>query len=202
MRSESNVWRWVNGTMAMLRLCVGCILLCLAIDGHYLAGMFGVMECYGATLAILNTCCAKAGDLSLRGVTVAVLYLIGVVAVPGGSGVSWFPLLILQGCFVALRLVSQTYLSKSYSMGVPTWHVLVDRGPFAIVRHPLAVGAIGARLCLMAGNMNWANIASSICYTTAVVATVALEESYLIKKAAEYREYCGRVRWRLVPGVY
>jgi protein-S-isoprenylcysteine O-methyltransferase Ste14 len=81
-------------------------------------------------------------------------------------------------------------------------HKVIDTGPYAIVRHPLYLGAL-----LMSGGIPlalgsyWALVSSAFGALVLVVRTV-LEDRTLQEELQGYKEYAGRVRYRLIPGVW
>jgi protein-S-isoprenylcysteine O-methyltransferase Ste14 len=79
---------------------------------------------------------------------------------------------------------------------------VIDTGPYAIVRHPLYLGGVilftGIPLAL--GSF-WALIPTAVGTLVLVVRTV-LEDRTLQEELEGYKEYAGRVRYRLIPGVW
>ena len=77
-----------------------------------------------------------------------------------------------------------------------------DTGPYAIVRHPFYLTAFfmygGMPLAL---GSYWALIPAGLAALVLVVRT-ALEDRMLQKELEGYEEYAGRVRYRLVPGIW
>jgi protein-S-isoprenylcysteine O-methyltransferase Ste14 len=81
-------------------------------------------------------------------------------------------------------------------------HRLVDRGPYAVVRHPgyagMAILAIGGALLL--GSL--VALVPALLFTALVLRRVGFEDAFLRANLEGYREYAERVRFRLVPGVW
>lgn len=81
-------------------------------------------------------------------------------------------------------------------------HVVVDRGPYAWVRHPgyacWLVGMPGSGLLLG----SWLAAALFIFPMALLLRRTAIEDRYLHEHLPGYRDYAARVRWRLVPWVY
>jgi protein-S-isoprenylcysteine O-methyltransferase Ste14 len=79
---------------------------------------------------------------------------------------------------------------------------VIDTGPYAVVRHPLYATAFflcaGTPLAL---GSYWAFVPAAIGVLTIIVRT-AMEDRMLQDELAGYKEYAGRVRYRLVPGVW
>jgi protein-S-isoprenylcysteine O-methyltransferase Ste14 len=81
-------------------------------------------------------------------------------------------------------------------------HRVVDRGPYAVVRHPGYAAfpflACGTSLVLRSA---WSLLPIALAIVVIVVRT-ALEDRLLRRELDGYAEYAGRVRFRLVPGVW
>lgn len=81
-------------------------------------------------------------------------------------------------------------------------HKVVNTGPYAIVRHPMYLSAVilffGSALAL--GSL-WALIPAAVVALVLVVRT-ALEDRTLQNELDGYKAYAGRVRYRLLPGVW
>jgi protein-S-isoprenylcysteine O-methyltransferase Ste14 len=79
---------------------------------------------------------------------------------------------------------------------------VVDNGPYAIVRHPMYVAAfpffLGTALAL---GSCWALIPAVLASLILIVRT-ALEDRVLHNELPGYKEYAGRVRYRLIPRVW
>lgn len=81
-------------------------------------------------------------------------------------------------------------------------HHAIDRGPYALVRHPGYAGAILAHVVLpVALGCLWGLIAAVIGITLLVLRTT-YEDERLANELEGYREYQQRVGWRLFPGVW
>jgi protein-S-isoprenylcysteine O-methyltransferase Ste14 len=79
---------------------------------------------------------------------------------------------------------------------------VIDTGPYAIVRHPLYTTAVlllgGIPLAL---GSYWALVPFAVVVLVLVLRT-ALEDRMLQHELAGYKEYAGRVRCRLFPGIW
>lgn len=81
-------------------------------------------------------------------------------------------------------------------------HVVVDRGPYAVVRHPMYAGAV----LLMFGLPLWlgstAGVLAAFVPVALLVLRIGVEERFLRGALPGYEAYETRVRWRLVPGLW
>ena len=113
----------------------------------------------------------------------------------------------LAGMIFGLALVFHAMTTNRFFSAVvriqrDRGHHVVDRGPYAIVRHPGYVGMItgipfGA---LVLGS--WMGVALALTYAVLVLRRVVVEDAFLRTNLAGYDGYASRVRYRLVPGVW
>jgi protein-S-isoprenylcysteine O-methyltransferase Ste14 len=81
-------------------------------------------------------------------------------------------------------------------------HRVVSAGPYRFVRHP---GYAGGILMFVASGLalgSWLSLLPSIVAAAALVARTLFEEGVLRRELPGYEEYLGRVRYRLVPGLW
>jgi len=81
-------------------------------------------------------------------------------------------------------------------------HHVVDKGPYSFIRHP---GYAGMMPAIPFGGLamgSWIAVAVGLVYTALILRRVAFEDSFLQKNLEGYKAYAGRVRYRLVPGVW
>jgi protein-S-isoprenylcysteine O-methyltransferase Ste14 len=81
-------------------------------------------------------------------------------------------------------------------------HTVATGGPYQYVRHPGYAGLIifYFAVALALGSL-WTLILNGLASLLLVVRT-ALEDKTLLKELDGYREYAGRVRYRLLPGIW
>jgi protein-S-isoprenylcysteine O-methyltransferase Ste14 len=81
-------------------------------------------------------------------------------------------------------------------------HVVVDRGVYAYVRHPMYCGVV----LVMAGSALWLESYAAATYsalpTLLLAVRILIEERLLRRELPGYEEYTRRVRYRLLPGVW
>ena len=79
---------------------------------------------------------------------------------------------------------------------------VISTGPYALVRHPMYAGGLllvlGTPLAL--GSI-WGLLVIAA-MTPVLLLRLVDEERFLSKNLPGYKEYCARVRWRLIPGVF
>lgn len=103
------------------------------------------------------------------------------------------------GCYA---LVENRFFSGIVRIQSERGHHVVTSGPYRWVRHPGYAGAVctylSTPLLLDAG---WAFIPAVLIVIVLVIRT-ALEDKVLHGELKGYRDYAGRIRYRLVPGVW
>ena len=82
----------------------------------------------------------------------------------------------------------------------PALRGIVGRGPYRLVRHPMAAAfLVIAAGCLTVRWSPWNAVAFGLAALVGVLTLVCEED--LLRKDVRYREYASRVPWWLVPGV-
>ena len=108
---------------------------------------------------------------------------------------------------VALSMWMAYRVFKENSFGAATVEVMKDQkvittGPYAIVRNPMYSSAaaymIGTALAL---GSYW-TLVPAILTVLGLVARLFDEEAFLMHDLAGYAEYCEKVRWHLIPGIF
>jgi len=81
-------------------------------------------------------------------------------------------------------------------------HRVVDQGPYAVIRHPGYLGMlIFAPMAVLALGSWWALIPAGV-YWLLILRRVLVEDQFLRTNLAGYSQYAGRVRNRVIPGVW
>lgn len=102
----------------------------------------------------------------------------------------------------AYALIENRYFSGMVRIQTERGHKVVSGGPYRWVRHP---GYAGALLAYLATpfflDSSWA-LLPAVFLMVALVIRTALEDQTLQEDLDGYRDYAGRVRYRLLPGVW
>ncbi len=106
-----------------------------------------------------------------------------------------------QAVFIWAK-VRNKFFSSVVRIQTERGHVVCDQGPYRFVRHPGYVGGIlyGITTPLLLGSY-WAVIPQAVAVLTLLVRT-ELEDRLLQRELPGYRDYAGKVRFRLIPGVW
>ena len=99
-------------------------------------------------------------------------------------------------------MASNAFFSAYVRIQTERGHAVVSTGPYRWVRHPGYASGLGSTLAtpFVLGSV-WALVPAGLVVVLLVVRT-ALEDRTLRKELPGYAEYSGRVRFRLVPGVW
>lgn len=113
-----------------------------------------------------------------------------------------FALIVLGYSFASWAIIENRFFSSMVRIQMDRKHVVCDSGPYKIVRHP---GYAGNLLALpgiaLALSSAWTLVPGIIAIVITVIRTL-LEDRALQEELPGYKEYAGRVRYRLIPGIY
>jgi protein-S-isoprenylcysteine O-methyltransferase Ste14 len=111
--------------------------------------------------------------------------------------------LILAGTtFSNWAMVVNRFYSSHVRIQEDRGHAVVDRGPYRILRHPGYAGDLVAWIAVpFFFSSMWVAIPSLVVILAYFVRT-ALEDRTLQEELPGYREYTGKVRYRLIPGIW
>jgi len=106
----------------------------------------------------------------------------------------------LQFTGLLWQFAAKVALGRSFGL-LPASRGLVVSGPYRLVRHPIYLGYLISHIGFLLANFSWRNFAVLAVLYVAQVVRLRREESHL-SSSDEYRRYCQRVRWRLLPFVF
>ncbi|MFA7587162.1 MAG: isoprenylcysteine carboxylmethyltransferase family protein [Novosphingobium sp.] len=120
-------------------------------------------------------------------------------------GANPFPQLMIPGIALIVfgnvwQVAAKLVLRRSFGIAPANRGIKIS-GPYRFMRHPMYAGYLLSHIgvmMLMASPLNFALYV--ICWTAQVRRLMA-EEQWLARDPA-YREYMGKVRWRLIPGIF
>lgn len=110
-------------------------------------------------------------------------------------------ILVLLG-YGLIVLVFRENRYASRIVEVEQGQAVISSGPYAVIRHPMYLGAILLYvLSPLALGSYWAMI-PSILIIPVIVARIWNEESVLVRDLKGYQEYMQKTRYRLIPGLW
>lgn len=223
--------RWLKGFTRILMIIgiFGGILFMTAGRINWLAAWILVIAYFGYLLFVMIWGFAKAPQLlEERGQvadnvkswdkTINLFYAILMVAllvVAGLDGGRWgwsqmaisvqvagFLGLTLAGWIIWWTMAENAYLSRWARIQADRGQVVITSGPYRYVRHPMYAAIFLLVTCMALGLGSWWALipASMICGL--FVLRTGLEDRMLQQELPGYRDYCHRVRYRLLPGIW
>jgi protein-S-isoprenylcysteine O-methyltransferase Ste14 len=126
----------------------------------------------------------------------------GLLFRPSGAHPQWGVTagLVLQLLGLALAVTALVVLGRSFGF-VAADRGLVTRGPYAVIRHPVYAAYIVIQTGYLLQSISVRN-AAVLAFATGCNVGRALAEERVLAASADYASYRGRVRWRLVPGLW
>jgi len=103
---------------------------------------------------------------------------------------------------IALALRANAFAVTVVRVQSERKHVVVDRGPYSVVRHPMYAGNPMVTLGLSLWLGSYAAALFAIIPLVLLTLRIVLEERFLRRQLPGYSDYVTRVRYRLVPGVW
>lgn len=107
--------------------------------------------------------------------------------------------------FAGYVLIFFVFKENSYAsriIEVSKEQKVISTGPYAVVRHPMYVGVIIMYLAMpIALGSYWAMIFYAPIIPIIIFRTLN-EEKMLFKDLAGYKDYCKKVKYRLIPGIW
>jgi protein-S-isoprenylcysteine O-methyltransferase Ste14 len=106
---------------------------------------------------------------------------------------------------LGFAVMYRVFRENSYAAATVTVEAgqrVVSTGPYALVRHPMYAGALLLFLGTPLALGSWWGLAVYIPSVAILVARLRDEEQFLLRNLSGYDDYCRRVRFRLVPGLW
>jgi protein-S-isoprenylcysteine O-methyltransferase Ste14 len=122
-----------------------------------------------------------------------------------------FPLVVpvVAGVVMALgyglfswAMVSNPFFSTVVRIQTDRGHTVATGGPYRFVRHPGYAGALALTLATPFLLGSWPALIPSVALVAILVVRTILEDRTLRRELPGYTEYAGRVRYRLLPGIW
>lgn len=123
---------------------------------------------------------------------------------PFGAPLKAAGLALLVGGYAlgSYALIENRFFSGVVRIQAERGHHVVTGGPYRWVRHPGYVGGVLAYAGTPLLLESWWALLPALALTALLVVRTHLEDRTLHDELPGYREYAGRVRYRLLPGVW
>ena len=110
-------------------------------------------------------------------------------------------LFVLLG-YIMVFLVFRENTYASRVIEVAKGQKVIDTGPYAIVRHPMYIGAIVMYVLSPLALGSWWAVLFALPIIPLLVVRILNEEKVLSQDLPGYVAYCQKVRYRLLPGIW
>lgn len=167
------------------------------IEGWALA----IVESSAMGLGIVNAIVARRRDDRAIGLLVPAAYFAGALLLPEPGWRMPIERWILFVAAVGLSTWGLAALGIRFSIAGSTWVSLCDRGPFAVIRHPQLAARLLIVCSVAMSGVDWQATAALVGCVAMTFAVIDLEES-MLRELLAWRTYAGRVRYRVLPGVW
>jgi protein-S-isoprenylcysteine O-methyltransferase Ste14 len=121
-------------------------------------------------------------------------------AVPSGLVLAGDILVVLGFLIVFLVFKENTFTSAIIELS--TEQKVITTGPYALVRHPMYIGALIMLVGVPLALGSWWGLLTVVPMTLVIVWRLLGEENFLAMNLAGYSEYQNAVRYRLLPFVW
>ena len=121
-------------------------------------------------------------------------------SVPPGLVVAGDIIVVLGFLIVFLVFKENTFTSAIIELS--TEQKVIATGPYALVRHPMYIGALIMLVGVPLALGSWWGLLTVVPMTLVIVWRLLDEEKFLAKNLAGYSEYQNAVRYRLLPLVW
>ena len=110
-------------------------------------------------------------------------------------------IMFLAGYFMYAEVMRENaWLSRTIEVSQD--QKLVSTGLYGVVRHPMYLATLLLFLAMPLLLDSWWALIPFVCYIPIIVIRILDEEHLLVEELDGYREYCQKVRWRLIPFVW
>jgi protein-S-isoprenylcysteine O-methyltransferase Ste14 len=118
-----------------------------------------------------------------------------------------FEVVILADALVILgyAIIFWVFCTNSYAgrtIRVEKGQKVISSGPYSVIRHPMYLGVLSMYLATPIALGSYVALAPFLLMVPIMIYRIGNEEEVLRKGLQGYKEYCGKVRHRLVPGVW
>jgi len=203
---RTTVADWV----ARIIVCLMFGALCVNVLQEFLrtGHITGLMLLASESLVIVLTLARRPATIVDRSIPAGIVTLVSVAGPPlmraDHDIVALAAPDMLTGIISLLALVlivsGKLTLGRSFGL-VPANRGVVVQGPYSAVRHPIYSGYLVAHVAFLAAHPSTWNVVVFAIADGALIVRALMEERVLTTDA-DYRDYCARVSWHLIPGVF
>jgi protein-S-isoprenylcysteine O-methyltransferase Ste14 len=110
-------------------------------------------------------------------------------------------LMVVLGFYLVFLVYKENSFSSATIEVAPDQKV-ISTGPYAVVRHPMYAGSLPMLIGIPLALGSYWGLVALAAMLPALIWRLLDEERFLAKSLPGYREYCAKVRWRMIPGIF
>ena len=110
-------------------------------------------------------------------------------------------LMVILGFYLVFLVYKENSFSSATIEVAPDQKV-ISTGPYAVVRHPMYAGSLPMLIGIPLALGSYWGLLALAAMMPALIWRLLDEERFLAKNLPGYREYCAKVRSRMIPGVF
>lgn len=104
---------------------------------------------------------------------------------------------IILICAICWQIYAKIYLGRSFGL-LPACRIVVDTGPYRLVRHPIYLGYFVGHMSFLFNNFSlWNIIVFTLLYLFQFLRIIYEEQ--VLSQNEQYREYKTCVKYRFIP---
>jgi protein-S-isoprenylcysteine O-methyltransferase Ste14 len=178
----------------------------LGLDYAQTGRLTGLLLLASEALVVVLTMLRRAPatvDRSVRARVLTALSMAGPPLVKPGTVEPLFSdafTVAVSACGLLVVIAGKLSLGRSFGL-IPANRGIVSSGLYRFIRHPIYLGYLITHAAFVAANPTEWNLLMLATADLALLARAVREERTLAQDD-EYRSYQGRVRWRVVPGLF
>jgi protein-S-isoprenylcysteine O-methyltransferase Ste14 len=121
---------------------------------------------------------------------------------PDSIQIAALAVLFAGSMFANWAMFTNRFFSSHVRIQTDRGHTVVDKGPYSVVRHPGYAGGLLSWIAAPVFFSSWWTAIPCAITIALYVYRTSLEDHTLQEELPGYREYAGRVRYRLIPGIW
>lgn len=110
--------------------------------------------------------------------------------------------LLIVLSFALFNMVCKENEFASATIELAKDQTVISTGPYGLVRHPMYSGAVLLSIAMPVALGSWWGVLLIVALLPALLWRIFDEEKFLLTDLGGYKEYCEKVRFRLLPGVF
>ena len=123
-------------------------------------------------------------------------------AVPAGVRLAALAVFSAAIAFQASAMIVNPFFSPVIRLQRQRNHRLITQGPYRLLRHPGYVGMVVAIPASALALGSWLALIPGLAFSAVIIRRTACEDQFLKVNLPGYTDYSGKVRYRLLPGIW